>query len=92
MHHTLAMDTEKLLNVKITTNVRSEQNKLLRLTPLFIKNMALKYVYSQVGDVLSPQPSAILACPSCPRRWGNTCAGWISSSARSRTTAFVAPR
>ena len=54
VHHTMAMEvSKKLLNMKITTNVRSEQNALLRLTPLFIKNMALKYVYSQVGDVLS---------------------------------------
>ena len=54
VHHFMAMEvTKKLLNVKITTNVRSEQNTVLRLMPLFIKNMALKYVYSQVGDVLS---------------------------------------
>jgi NRPS condensation-like uncharacterized protein len=54
VHHFMAMEvTKKLLNAKITTNVRTEQNRLLRLTPLFIKNMAMKYVYSQVGDAIS---------------------------------------
>lgn len=54
VHHFMAMEvTKKLLNAKITTNVRTEQNAILRLTPLFIKNAAMKYVYSQVGDAIS---------------------------------------
>ena len=83
--------TEKLLNVKITTNVRSEQNTVLRLTPLFIKNMALKYVYSQVGDALSSTTISNLGVAKLPRRWRNTSGAWTSSLARWRTTAF-APR
>ena len=67
VHHTMAMEvTKKLLNVKITTNVRSEQNTVLRLTPLFIKNMALKYVYSQVGDVLSSTTISNLGVAKLP--------------------------
>ncbi|MPM69201.1 hypothetical protein SDC9_116145 [bioreactor metagenome] len=67
VHHTLAMEVSpKLLNMKITTNVRSEQNTVLRLTPLFIKNMALKYVYSQVGDVLSSTTLSNLGVSKLP--------------------------
>ena len=54
VHHFMAMEaTEKLLNVKITTNVQTQRNLLLRVMPLFIKNMAMKLVYSQVGDAVS---------------------------------------
>ena len=42
--------TEKLLNAKITTNVRQESMKVLRLTPLFIKNIAMKLTFYAVGD------------------------------------------
>ena len=54
VHHFMAMEaTPKLLNVKFTTNVQTQQNLLLRIMPLFIKNMAMKLVYSQVGDAVS---------------------------------------
>jgi NRPS condensation-like uncharacterized protein len=67
VHHFMAMEvTQKLLNVKITTNVRSERNTALRLMPLFIKNVALKYVYSQVGDVLSSTTLSNLGVAALP--------------------------
>ncbi|HQQ40736.1 MAG TPA: hypothetical protein PLR57_04445 [Clostridia bacterium] len=67
VHHFMAMEvTKKLLNVKITTNVRTEQNRVLRLMPLFIKNMAMKYVYSQVGDVLSSTTLSNLGVTKLP--------------------------
>ena len=67
VHHTMAMEaTKKLLNVKITTNVRSEQNLFVRLMPLFLKNMMLKYIYSQVGDVLSSTTLSNLGVSSLP--------------------------
>lgn len=54
VHHFMGMEvTKKLLNAKITTNVRTEQNRVLRVMPLFIKNLAMKYAYSQVGDAIS---------------------------------------
>lgn len=54
VHHFMAMEaTEKLLKVKITTNVRSQENFILRVMPLFVKNVAMKLVYSQVGDAVS---------------------------------------
>ncbi|MEA5049112.1 MAG: hypothetical protein VB034_10975 [Eubacteriales bacterium] len=67
VHHFMAMEaTKKLLNVKITTNVRSERNAVLRLTPLFLKNMALKYVYSQVGDAISSTTISNLGVTKLP--------------------------
>lgn len=54
VHHFMAMEaTKKLLNLKITANVRSQQNIVLRVMPLFIKNAAMKLVYSRVGDAVS---------------------------------------
>lgn len=49
-HYMRAEVTEKLLNAKISTNVRTEQYKALRLTPLFIKNIAMKLTFYRVGD------------------------------------------
>lgn len=67
VHHTMAMEvTKKLLNVKITTNVQTERNTFLRLTPLFLKNLAMKYVYSQVGDVLSTTTISNLGVTKLP--------------------------
>ena len=49
-HHMRSEVTEKLLNAKMSTNVQSEKHKALRLTPLFVKNLALKYTFNRVGD------------------------------------------
>lgn len=49
-HYMRAEVTEKLLNAKIATNTRAEAHKALRLTPLFLKNIALKFTFSRVGD------------------------------------------
>ena len=51
VHHYMRSEvTEKLLGAKISTNVRSETNKVLRVTPLFIKNVAMKFTFKLVGD------------------------------------------
>ena len=51
VHHKMGLDLNaKSLASKFTPNVRSEQVKLLRVMPLFIKNMAMKMVYSAVGE------------------------------------------
>lgn len=49
-HYMRAEVTEKLLNAKISTNVRQESLKVLRLTPLFLKNIAMKLTFYAVGD------------------------------------------
>ena len=42
--------TPKHLSAKFTPNVRSAQSKILRVMPLFIKNVAMKMVYNRVGE------------------------------------------
>lgn len=42
--------TEKMLNAKFSGNVKSERNKILRLSPLFIKKIAMRTAYRIVGD------------------------------------------
>ncbi len=51
IHHKMGLDLNaKYLSAKFTPNVRSERVKLLRVMPLFIKNFAMKLVYSAVGE------------------------------------------
>lgn len=51
VHHYMRSEaTEKLLGAKISTNVRSETMRVLRVTPLFIKNIAMKLTFNLVGD------------------------------------------
>ena len=49
-HHMGAEATAKRLNAKFTANVSSERNAVLRITPLFLKNAAMKLVFLLVGD------------------------------------------
>ena len=49
--HSMRLEaTEKMLNAKISKNVNSERNRFLRITPLFIKNMAMKTAFKLNGD------------------------------------------
>lgn len=51
VHHFMRSKvTEKLLNAKMSTNVRAENLKIMRLTPLPLKNVAMKYAFSRMGD------------------------------------------
>ncbi len=51
VHHYMRSEaTEKLLNAKISTNVKTETRRMLRVTPLFIKNIAMKLTFNLVGD------------------------------------------
>lgn len=50
------MDTEvnpKQMSMKIATNVSSEQFLIVRILPLFIKNMVMKAVFEAVGETKS---------------------------------------
>lgn len=49
-HHMGAEATGKRLNAKFTANVSSERNALLRVAPLFLKNVAMKLAFLSVGD------------------------------------------
>ena len=51
IHHKMGLDLNaKTMRAKFTPNVRSAQSKLLRIMPLSIKNLAMKAVYSAVGE------------------------------------------
>lgn len=43
-------NTEKMMNAKFSTNVQSEKHIMLRIVPLFMKNIAMKTVFEMVGD------------------------------------------
>lgn len=49
-HHMGSEVTEKKLNAKISTNVQVEKVRVLRLMPLFLKNIAMKMTFKFVGD------------------------------------------
>lgn len=51
VHHQLGVAvTKKEMSARITTNVRSEQNPVLKVMPLFIKNLSMKLIYNAVGE------------------------------------------
>ncbi|MDO4732342.1 MAG: hypothetical protein Q4B50_02330 [Bacillota bacterium] len=51
VHHQMGLEvTEKNLRARFSVNVRSEQNPILRVTPLFLKNLVMRAVFYRVGD------------------------------------------
>ena len=51
VHHTMGLEyTAKLMSARIATNVNSEKAFLLKIMPLFIKNIAMKAVFNAVGE------------------------------------------
>ncbi len=51
VHHQMKMlITEKEMRARITTNVNSEKSVILKIVPLFIKNIAMKLVFNIVGE------------------------------------------
>lgn len=51
VHHQMRLyGTQKRMQARLSTNVGSEQSLLLKLMPLFIKNLALKTAFNTVGE------------------------------------------
>lgn len=51
IHHQMGYGiTKKEMTARMTKNVNSEKALILRVTPLFIKNMVMKMVYNAVGE------------------------------------------
>ena len=51
VHHWLALEnTPKQMSMKIETNVRSERSMIVKVMPLFIKNIVMKAVFNTVGE------------------------------------------
>ncbi len=54
VQHKMALDiTKKNMSAMIYTNVRDEDNILMKLAPLFLKNIAMKLVFMMVGETTS---------------------------------------
>lgn len=51
VHHYMRQEiTEKGMNARFSANVHSERNALLRVVPLFLKNIVMRSVFVAVGD------------------------------------------
>ena len=51
VHHRMALDiTEKNMSARIYTNVHDEERTVLKLTPLFLKNIVMKIIFMLVGE------------------------------------------
>ncbi|MDO4566413.1 MAG: alcohol acetyltransferase, partial [Oscillospiraceae bacterium] len=54
VHYFMGLEvTKKKMAARIATNVKTERNPFLRVTPLILKNALMKLVYEFVGDRLS---------------------------------------
>lgn len=49
-HHMGSEATEKNLRARFAANVQSERSKLVRITPLFLKNVIMRIVFARFGD------------------------------------------
>ncbi|MBE6573460.1 MAG: alcohol acetyltransferase [Ruminococcaceae bacterium] len=51
IHHQMGYElTEKQMNSRIVTNVRDELNPIVRIIPLFMKNVVMKIIYNMSGE------------------------------------------
>lgn len=51
MHHQMGVEiTEKQMAARIATNVKTERMFLVKIMPLFIKNLVMKMVFNMVGE------------------------------------------
>ena len=51
VHHRLGLDvTPKIMSSRIAVNVSSERSMLVRVMPLFLKNMVMRTVFNAVGE------------------------------------------
>lgn len=51
MHHQMGMEiTEKQMAARIATNVKTERMFIVKIMPLFIKNLVMKMVFNMVGE------------------------------------------
>ena len=54
VHYRMGLENDpRMMAAKIATNVASERSPVLRVMPLFIKNLAMKIVFDMVGEIKS---------------------------------------
>jgi NRPS condensation-like uncharacterized protein len=74
VHHQMGSElTKKNLNTKITTNVKAEKNPILKVMPLFIKNLAMKIAYNLFGERKSSVTISNLGAVKLPAEMRDYC-------------------
>lgn len=69
VHHQMGLDiTPKSMASRISTNVRDEQLLVLKIMPLFIKNIVMKMVFALVGERKSMLSFSNLGAVQVPER------------------------
>ena len=54
VHHRMGLEvTRKNMSARIATNVNRERIPLLKIMPLFVKNLAMTAVFDKVGECKS---------------------------------------
>lgn len=54
VHHTIGLEvTPKVMASKIATNVNSEKSLIVKVMPLFVKNLVMKIIFDLVGECKS---------------------------------------
>ena len=68
VHHRMALDiTEKNMSARIYTNVHDEERMALKLTPLFLKNIVMKTIFTLVGEKKSTLSISNLGLVKLPK-------------------------
>lgn len=66
--HLVGLDaSEKMINARMSKNVTDERNPIIRVTPLFLKNTTLKYMYWKNGDRVSSTTLSNLGVVKLPQ-------------------------
>ena len=70
--HTMKLEiTKKNMSARIYTNVKDEENMLLKLAPLFLKNIVMKIVFRLVGEKKSTLSLSNLGMVKLPEGMGD---------------------
>ena len=76
VHHRMGLENNPhTMQAKFAANVASERSPVLRVMPLFVKNLAMKLVFDAVGErEVLPVPVQSGPRPRCRRPWPPMCA------------------
>lgn len=82
VHHRMGLENNThTLRAKFAANVASEKSPVLKVMPLFIKNIAMKAVFNAVGERKSCLCLSNLGAVELPEVMAPMSGGWTSSSA-----------
>ena len=68
LHHQLGLElTAKQMSARITANVKAEQSPILKVFPLFLKNLGVRLIYDLMGERKSCLTISNLGAVTVPR-------------------------